>query len=222
MAIPIQLSGDPKDIRDFPSAAHAHRFGRWLAWLLLTALALAAPAVFAAPLDVLLMATPERGDPRVRIDLSLDKTVGSRAFSTLADPSDQAPSVTQGDYSGAQLHTAWRATDRLWLSGELWQRRIGDAADRLDYRSWQLEIGRPVASQRCGRRDARLCVATVGLGQPCVDHRVHHAGACARGDPEHRHGDAVRRPTAAGRSRRHLQMSSQLDLTALFKDGVPR
>ena len=56
----------------------------------------------------------------------------------LGHPSDQVPFVTQGDYSGAQLHTAWRATDRLRLSGGLWQRRIGNAADRLNYRSWQL------------------------------------------------------------------------------------
>ena len=34
----------------------------------------------------------------------------------MPDPSDQVPSVTQGDYSGAQLHTTWRATDRLRLS----------------------------------------------------------------------------------------------------------
>jgi hypothetical protein len=106
--------------------------------LLLGVVVVIAPAAVAAPLDALLTATPERSDPRGRIEVGFDKAIGALDFSTSDDPSEQVPSITEGDYRGAQLQAAWRATDRLWLSGGLHQRRINNAVDRFDYRSWQV------------------------------------------------------------------------------------
>lgn len=95
-------------------------------------------AVQAAPLDALLTATPERASPQLRVELGLDLVNRSIDFSTSADPGGQNPATTAGDYRGGQLLAAWRANDRLWLSGGLWQRRISNAVDHFDYTSWQL------------------------------------------------------------------------------------
>jgi hypothetical protein len=95
-------------------------------------------AAQAAPLDALLTATPERAAARLRLELGVDLVNRSLDFSTSADPAEQNPATTSGDYRGAQLLASWRASDRLWLSGGLWQRRISNAVDRFDYTSWQL------------------------------------------------------------------------------------
>jgi hypothetical protein len=199
-----------------PARAPARRFGSPLAWLL----ASLAPAALAAPLDVLLTATPERVDPRGRVELSLDKAVGSIGFSTSADPSNQAPSVTQGDYSGAQLHAAWRATDRLWLSGGLWQRRISNAVDRFDYRSWQL-------AGQFRLNDAAGAMPAVALRLSAWGNR---ASATESTTPVRVPGAILNTVTVAQPSDRQLQadliatwpLSSQWDLTALFGGGVTR
>ena len=95
-------------------------------------------AVHAAPLDALLTATPERTTPRWRVELGLDLVNRSIDFSTSADPAAQCPATTGGNYRGGQVLAAWRASDRLWLSGGLWQRRISNAVDHFDYTSWQV------------------------------------------------------------------------------------
>lgn len=97
-----------------------------------------AAVVQAAPLDALLTATPERASSRLRVDVGLDLVNRSLDFSTSADPAEQNPATTSGDYRGGQLLAAWRASDRLWLSGGLWQRRISNAVDHFDYTGWQL------------------------------------------------------------------------------------
>lgn len=95
-------------------------------------------AAQAAPLDALLTATPERASSGLRLELGLDLVNRSIDFSTSADPAEQSPATTSGDYRGGQLLAAWRASDRLWLSGGLWQRRISNAVDHFDYTGWQL------------------------------------------------------------------------------------
>lgn len=191
-----------------------------LSWLLLVSLAPAAPVAVAAPLDVLLTATPERSDPRGRVELSLDKAAGSLAFSTSADPADQVPAVTQGDYSGAQLHAAWRASDRLWLSGGLWQRRISNAVDRFDYRSWQL-------AGQFRLNDAAGAMPAVALRLSAWGNR---ASSTESTTPVRVPGAILNTVTVAQPSDRQLQadlvatwpLSSQLDLTALLGGGVTR
>ena len=114
---------------------------RWAGWwggAALAALLAGGAAVQAAPLDALLTATPERASATGRVELGLDLVNRSIDFSTSADPAEQNPATTSGDYRGAQLLAAWRATDRLWLSGGLWQRRISNAVDQFDYASWQV------------------------------------------------------------------------------------
>ena len=105
--------------------------------LLVAALA-GSTAAWGAPLDALITATPERGDPRGRIELGIDQATGSLDFSTSDEP--PAPGVVPptGNYQGAQLQAAWRVTDRLWLSGGFWQRKISSDADTFRYNSWQL------------------------------------------------------------------------------------
>ncbi|MES2714764.1 MAG: hypothetical protein V4795_03330 [Pseudomonadota bacterium] len=106
-------------------------------WALL-ALLLGSASGQAAPLDTLLTATPERATPRLRLELGLDLVNRSLDFSTSADPASQNPATTAGGYRGAQLLAAWRASDRLWLSGGLRQQRISNAVDHFDYSGWQL------------------------------------------------------------------------------------
>lgn len=111
---------------------------RWGRTVAVAALLAAGAAGHAAPLDALLTATPERASAGLRLELGLDLVNRSIDFSTSADPAEQNPATTAGDYRGGQLLASWRASDRLWLSGGLWQRRIGNAVDRFDYGSWQL------------------------------------------------------------------------------------
>ena len=182
--------------------------------------ALLAPVVFAAPLDVLLTATPERADSRGRVEVSLDQATGSLAYSTSADPSDQVPTVTRGDYSGVQLQGAWRATDRIWLSGGLWQRRISNAADRFDYRSWQL-------AGQWRVNDAAGAVPAVALRLSGWGNRASVTDSTT---PVRVPGAILNTVTVARPSDRQLQadlvatwpVSSQLDVTALLGGGVTR
>jgi len=180
-------------------------------------LAVVAPATWAAPLDALLTATPERADPRGRIELGFDKAVGAIDFSTSADPSEQTPSITQGDYSGVQLHAAWRATDRLWLSGGLWQRRINNAVDRFDYRSWQA-AGQYRFNDAAGAMPA-FALRLSGWG--------NSASETAATTPVRVPGAVLNTVTVANPSDRNLQadlvatwpLSSQLDVTGLLSVG---
>jgi hypothetical protein len=183
-------------------------------------LALVVPVAAAAPLDVLLTATPERVDPRGRVDLSLDKAAGSLAFSTSADPVDPVSSTTQGDYSGVQLHAAWRATDRLWLSGGLWQRRISNAVDRFDYRSWQL-------AGQWRLNDAAGAMPALALRLSAWGNR---ASVTESTTPVRVPGAILNTVTVAQPGDQQLQadlvatwpVSSQLDLTVLLGGGVSR
>ncbi len=187
-----------------------------LPWLLLLAV-VAMPAALAAPLDALLTATPERADPRGWVELGFDKAVGAVDFSTSADPSGQAPSVTQGDYRGAQLHAAWQAADRLWLSGGLWQRRIHNAVDRFDYRSWQL-AGQYRFNDAAGAIPA-FALRLSGWG--------NRASETASTTPVRVPGAVLNTVTVAEPSDRNMQadlvatwpLSSQLDVTGLLSVG---
>lgn len=177
-------------------------------------------SLLAAPLDALLTATPERADPRGRIELGFDKAVGALDFSTSADPSGQTPSITQGDYSGAQLHAAWRAADRLWLSGGLWQRRIHNAVDRFDYRSWQL-AGQYRFNDAAGAMPA-FALRLSGWG--------NQASETAATTPVRVPGAVLNTVTVADPADRNLQadlvatwsLSSQLDVTGLLSVGSTR
>lgn len=178
------------------------------------------PALLAAPLDALLTATPERADPRGRIELGFDKAVGALDFSTSADPSGQTPSITQGDYSGAQLHAAWRAADRLWLSGGLWQRRIHNAVDRFDYRSWQLS-GQYRFNDAAGAMPA-FALRLSGWG--------NQASETAATTPVRVPGAVLNTVTVADPADRNLQadlvatwsLSSRVDVTGLLSVGSTR
>jgi hypothetical protein len=110
------------------------RLARWAA-LLSAGLAGAAAA---APLDLLATATPETQAPRALLEFGIDRVNRSLDFSTSADPGVTGQAPGAGDYRAATVQGAWRASERWWLSGGLWQRQISNAADTFRYRSWQV------------------------------------------------------------------------------------
>ena len=92
----------------------------------------------AAPLDALLSARPERLANTAYLELAFD-----RVRFTL-EPVDPAGAVggntanTQprdGGLRAVQLAGAWRASERWWLMGGLWQRDIHNGVDNFRYQS---------------------------------------------------------------------------------------
>lgn len=195
---------------------------RWLAAALWTGSA----ALQAAPLDALLTASPERATPLARIDLGLDLVNRTLDFSTSADPATQNPATTAGDYRGGQLLVAWRAADRLWLSGGLWQRRISNAVDQFNYRSWQVAGQWRLLDGAPGTPDA------AGLTQaPALALRLgawgNRAAVTAATTPVHVPGAILDTVTVAGPADQQLQadlvatwtLSPQLDVSAMLGAG---
>lgn len=174
-------------------------------------------AVQAAPPDPLLTATPERAAPRLRVELGLDMVNRSVDFSTSADPAEQNPATTAGNYRGSQLHAAWRASDRLWLSGGLWQRQISNAVDRFDYTGWQV-AGQWRFVDAAGAWPA-LALRLGGWG--------NQASVTEATTPVHVPGAILDTVTIDSPGDRQVQadlvatwpLSSQLDLSALFSAG---
>jgi hypothetical protein len=91
----------------------------------------------AAPLDALLTATPERTAPHGYLELVADRLNNSLDFSSPSADDPQTSVTRSGKYSSEHLAGAWRVADGLWLSGSLWQRKLGDEVDTYRYRSWQ-------------------------------------------------------------------------------------
>jgi hypothetical protein len=187
---------------------------------LLAALLLGAQAApsSAAPLDGLLTAKPETGAPQAGLELGVDRLNRAMNFSTSADPAAQSATITSGDYRGANLQAAWRASERLWLSGGLWQRTISNAADTFHYRSWQA-AGQYRFNDAAGALPAlamRLSAWGSGASETTATTPVHVPGAIL---------NTVR--VAAPRDRQ-LQadllatwpLSSQLDISTLLSFGV--
>lgn len=106
--------------------------------LVAVALALALPALRAAPLDALLSALPERQGARAQLELGIDRVNRRIDFSQPDDDPLVAAAAENGDYRGGHLTGAWAPRDGWWLSGGLWQRRLSDGVDDFRYRSWQL------------------------------------------------------------------------------------
>jgi hypothetical protein len=100
-------------------------------------LVLATGNVLAAPLDALLSATPERGSVHGYVELGADlmnQQLDLLNFRTVSSDPDKAT----GDYNGAHLTGGFRAGEKGWVSGSLWQRAVSDATDTYRYTSWQI------------------------------------------------------------------------------------
>ena len=189
---------------------------------LLAALLLGAGAgpASAAPLDGLLIATPETSAPLARLELGIDRLNRAINFSTSADPVEQSAQTTSGDYQGANLQAAWRAGERLWLSGGLWQRRISNAADTFNYRSWQA-AGQYRFNDAAGALPAlamRLSAWGSGASETAATTPVHVPGAI------------LNTVTVAAPRDRQLQadllatwpLSSQFELSTLLSVGASK
>jgi hypothetical protein len=98
---------------------------------------LASGCVQAAPLDVLLGATPERGVRRGSIELGVDLMNQQLDVLNLRSQSSD-PDKATGDYRGGHISGGVRVGDKTWLSGSLWRRAVGDATDTYHYTSWQI------------------------------------------------------------------------------------
>ena len=106
----------------------------------LAALGLAActAGAAAAPLDSLRSATPERDAEFATIELGVDKLTRSLDFSTTREGDPLVPGSRAGNYRAAHVTGAVRVTDRLWLDGGLWQRRVQGDVDVYRYTGWLL------------------------------------------------------------------------------------
>lgn len=94
------------------------------------------PALNAAPLDVMLTAAPHRAGT-TRLEIAYDAVNNTLdVFGVRAkDPVYGGTNV--GDYNGFHLRGGYGLTDRLWLEGGLWQRKIAYQADTENITSWQ-------------------------------------------------------------------------------------
>ncbi len=179
-----------------------------------------AGTAWAAPLDGLLTATPETSAPQARLELGLDRLNRAINFSTSADAAKQSAQTTSGDYQGANLQAAWRPSDRLWLSGGLWQRQISNAADTFNYRSWQT-AGQYRFNDAAGALPAlamRLSAWGSGASETAATTPVHVPGAI------------LNTVTVAAPRDRQFQadllatwpLSSQFELSTLLSVGVSK
>jgi hypothetical protein len=174
----------------------------------------------AAPLDGLLSATPEASAPLARVELGIDRLNRAINFSTSADPAEQSATITSGGYQGGNLQAAWRAGERLWLSGGLWQRRISNAADTFNYRSWQ-------AAGQYRFNDAAGALPALAMRLSAWGNRASETAATT---PVHVPGAILNTVTVAAPRDQQLQadllatwpLSSQLDISTLLSVGVSK
>ena len=100
-------------------------------------LLLACPMAWAAPLDALLTATPERGLDHGSLELgydSMNAQLDVLNFRSISSDPDKAT----GDYRGAHVLAGLRLGEKGWASASLWQRAVSDSTDTYQYTSWQL------------------------------------------------------------------------------------
>ena len=116
----------------------------------------------AAPLDGFLTALPERLAPFGYVELGSDHMNDALDVFRIRDSDPLTAGTKAGDYRGQYVNAAWRATDNLWLSGGVGQRRVSDAADTYRYNSWQL-AGQYRFLEAAGRRPA-LALRLSGWG----------------------------------------------------------
>lgn len=97
----------------------------------------AGSVAWAAPLDALLTATPERGVEHGTLELGLDvMNQQLDVFNFHSASSD--PDKATGDYQGGHISGGLRVGEKGWVSGSLWQRAVSDATDTYRYTSWQM------------------------------------------------------------------------------------
>lgn len=106
--------------------------------LLPLGLAACAASAFAAPLDALRSAAPERNANVATLELGFDKLTRTLDFSTTREGDPLVPGARSGDYSAAYLKGAVRVADGLWLDSGLWQRRVQGDVDVYRYTGWLL------------------------------------------------------------------------------------
>lgn len=137
---------------------------RWACSLLIGVICavLATVPATAAPLDGFLTALPERLAPFGYVELGSDHMNDALDVFRIRDSDPLTAGTKAGDYRGQYVNAAWRATDNLWLSGGLGQRRVSDAADTYRYNSWQL-AGQYRFLEAAGRRPA-LALRLSGWG----------------------------------------------------------
>ncbi len=137
---------------------------RWACSLLIGVICavLATVPAAAAPLDGFLTALPERLAPFGYVELGSDHMNDALDVFRIRDSDPLTAGTKAGDYRGQYVNAAWRATDNLWLSGGLGQRRVSDAADTYRYNSWQL-AGQYRFLEAAGRRPA-LALRLSGWG----------------------------------------------------------
>lgn len=92
----------------------------------------------AAPLDVLLSATPAVDGARGQVELGLSVVNRRIDFSDPEDDSATAARAARGDYRDGALAVLWLPADRWQLSGGLARRFVSDGVDHYRYDAWQL------------------------------------------------------------------------------------
>ena len=174
----------------------------------------------AAPLDGFLTALPERLAPLGYVELGSDHMNDALDVFRIRDSDPLTAGTKAGDYRGQYVNAAWRATDNLWLSGGVGQRRVSDAADTYRYNSWQL-AGQYRFLEAAGRRPA-LALRLSGWG--------NRAAATESNTPVTVPGAILNTVKVTGPSDQQLQsdligtwtMSPALDVSALLSLGASR
>ncbi|NDE40630.1 MAG: hypothetical protein EB007_01385 [Betaproteobacteria bacterium] len=174
----------------------------------------------AAPLDGLLTALPERLAPLGYVELGSDHMNDALDVFRIRDSDPLTAGTKAGDYRGQYVNAAWRATDNLWLSGGVGQRRVSDAADTYRYNSWQL-AGQYRFLEAAGRRPA-LALRLSGWG--------NRAAATESNTPVTVPGAILNTVKVTGPADQQLQsdligtwtMSPALDVSALLSLGASR
>ena len=174
----------------------------------------------AAPLDGFLTALPERLAPLGYVELGSDHMNDALDVFRIRDSDPLTAGTKAGDYRGQYVNAAWRATDNLWLSGGVGQRRVSDAADTYRYNSWQL-AGQYRFLEAAGRRPA-LALRLSGWG--------NRAAATESNTPVTVPGAILNTVKVTGPADQQLQsdligtwtMSPALDVSALLSLGASR
>jgi len=99
---------------------------------LLVASTLVAPA-FAAPLDVMLSAVPERGSIRGFLELTTDQMNSELDVFRVRESDPNTVGTSAGDYHGYHITGALRVQEAWWVSGSIGRRAVSSASDTFYY-----------------------------------------------------------------------------------------